>query len=622
MRSVLTVVQAGIECKWTSDTQRLLLEHFDIIQSSPSHIYHSALPLFPSSSWLCGCYSMEPSTVVKVLKGLPTEWGGCYRTVVLRSFTWTLSYHNGTIAIGSGPGDIIILNSTTGTQRAVLSGHTDKVKCVEFSSDGTLLVSGSDDNTVKLWDIQTGGVVKTFSGHTAQVRCVSISMDCTKIASGSRQTICLWDIQTGKCHCTIEGNDLAHQISFPPTNPQHFISVSVFVNNTRVGRVWQWDTDGHQIKPPHDGIGAAFSPDGTQLVSCHKAVVTIWNLNTGAIVSTFCVGDDNTRCCCFSPDGRLVAVAAGSIIYIWNVTSPDPHLVRTFIGHTNKVNSIVFSSPSTLISASLDKSIKFWQVYTSLVEPVLTSPEPTPITLPLVSSISLQVRHGIAISSNAAGIVEIQDIPTSLHGIPAQSLIKDFKYMDTKLVNSRLIFVWYVGEMLNVWNAETEEFMLQLHIPKHNTLDLRISGDGSQIFHIHGDFIQVWDIWTGVTVGSVQYKDLADVELLAVDGSRVWIEYSIRGRIGRISCGWYFRKQDPSPIKLSTSPPARLYLSNTKFWDNNLHRILDTVTGAVVFQLPAQFARPVDVKWKSQYLVISFTSKEELVLELHPTLLQ
>ena len=191
--------------------------------------------------------------MVKVVKGLPTEWGVCSHTVFLNSLTRTISYHDGTIAIGSESGDVIILDSTTGTQRAVLSGHIATVRCVEFSSDGTLLVSGSHDTTVKLWDIQTGGVVRTFSGHTSLVYCVSISVNCTKIVSGSRdQTIHMWDIQTGECHCTIRGNGIAHQIRFSPTNSQYFISTSG-------GRIWQWTTDGHHIMSPHDGFGIAFS---------------------------------------------------------------------------------------------------------------------------------------------------------------------------------------------------------------------------------------------------------------------------------------------------------------------------------------------------------------------------
>ena len=65
-------------------------------------------------------------------------------------------------------------------------------------SDGKLLASGSDDNTVKFWDIQTGGVIKTFHGHTHWVVSVSISADCTRIVSGS------WDEkvrQSTPCVC-------------------------------------------------------------------------------------------------------------------------------------------------------------------------------------------------------------------------------------------------------------------------------------------------------------------------------------------------------------------------------------------------------------------------------------
>ena len=533
----------------------------------------------------------------------------------MSSFTWTISYHSGNIAIGSDSGDIIILDSTTGTQRAVLSGHTDMVSCVEFSSDGSFLVSGSRDKTIKLWDIQTGGAVRTFSGHADDVWCISISVDCTRIVSGSvDHTICLWNIQTGKCYCTLE--EFAHKIKFSPTNPLHFMST--YTDIVGIDKNFQWDTDGHQIKPLYDGCGAAFSPDGIQFVSCHKKVVTIWNLNSEVITSTFHVGGGNTRCCCFSPDSRLVAVTAGNIIQVWNITSSHPHLVRTFIGHVNKVISIVFSSPSTLVSVSFDKSVKFWQVNDLSAEPSTASLES--IVLPLVSSISLQVRDGIVISSDAAGGIKTWDISIGLHGVPTQSSTKDSRCGDTEQVNSRLIFVWYVGEMLKVWNAKKGEFIMQLHIPKHNTLDLRISGDGTKVFHIHNELIQAWDLWTGATIGTAWYFN--NVDLLAVDGSRVWIEYHFRRNDKRKSIGWDFGTLGSSPVGLPTNPPARLFLSNTKIWDTNLCRILDIVTGKVAFQLPAQFGRPIDVQWNGQYLVISVKSKEELVLELHPTLLE
>jgi WD40 repeat protein len=65
---------------------------------------------------------------------------------------------------------------------------------VSFSSDGKRIVSGSADNTVKLWDAQTGQETLTFKGHSDRVSSVSFSPDGKRIVSGSiDKTIKVWD---------------------------------------------------------------------------------------------------------------------------------------------------------------------------------------------------------------------------------------------------------------------------------------------------------------------------------------------------------------------------------------------------------------------------------------------
>ena len=215
------IFQEGDLSQWTTDTQHFLLENFDTICNSPSHIYHSALPFSPSSSWLQKCYGAKLPLMVKVVKGLPTKWGVCSRTVFLDSPIYALSFQNNSIAVGSRSEDIAILDATTGSQTAILSGHTSAVYGLVFSSDGTSLVSGSQDKTVKLWDLQTGGVIKTFSGHTNWVWSVSISADFTTIASGSDdRSIRLWNIQTGECYQTVEQQERVKYVSFSPTDNQ------------------------------------------------------------------------------------------------------------------------------------------------------------------------------------------------------------------------------------------------------------------------------------------------------------------------------------------------------------------------------------------------------------------
>ena len=252
-----------------------------------------------------------------------------------------------------------------------------------FSSDGTSLVSGSDDKTVKFWGVQTGGVVEAFHGHTEGVWSVSISADCTTIASGSDdRAIHLWNIQTGECYHTIKQQSFVGYVNFSPTNPQHFMSICD-------NKLWQWDVNGHQIKPPFGGSYIAFSSDGTQFVSCYSTVVTVQNSDSGVIIAKFQVANGIIKYCCFSPDDMLIAIATYNTVYVWDITNSNPHIIEIFIGHTNDVTSLAFSSPSTLISASHNKLVKFWQIGVSSADLVVIDLVSTPIASPLISSISL-----------------------------------------------------------------------------------------------------------------------------------------------------------------------------------------------------------------------------------------
>jgi len=599
---MFTCVQTGVPHGWTSDSKHFILENFDAISDSPSQIYDSALTLCPSSSWIHEFYTEKFPQKVKVVLG-PAEWGACTRTVSCNNdYTTTLAYWNNTIATGYPGKDITIFDVLTGSQTAVFSGHDKYVHSLAFSSDGTFLVSGSNDNTIKLWDVQTGGVVKTFCGHSKTVLSVSISVDKTTIASGSAdKRICLWNIGTGECQVIKEYNDWIKTVSFSPTNPQLLLSASW--DDT----VQKWDTDGHQIGSPIPGSHVAFSPDGTQFVSCNGSAVTIWNTDSGETVVEVHLTNAKLHYCCFSPDGGFIACAAGHTIYLWDITGPHPHLIKTLVGHIYEVTSLVFSSSLTLISASGDGSIKFWEISASSANPVIPHSAP-------IRAVSLQAKDGLAFSVDSAGVVRTWSILTGFCKESFETQAKDIAVGDIQLLGDRLIIIGYKQDQRTIcmWDAEQGELQT---VGKNSIIPwgLRISGDGSRVFCVDPRDIQAWSIQTGEHTGKINMQSGEPYWLdpLWIDGSKVMV------RCGESSTlGWDFGTPGSTPINISPTPSDRPHLDFIGTRSNtDPIGIEDRITGKMVFQLCGRYAQPSAARWDGQYLIAGYGTGEVLILD-------
>ena len=602
-------VQTGALCQWTTDSQRLILEHFDTINVSPSHIWSSALNFSPSSSWVHQYYSAELSQEVKVVKGFSAGWGVCFRTVLVENRVCSLACWEDTVAVGL-QSDIIILNAVTGSKITVLSGHTDHVPSLAFLPDGTSLVSGSRDKTIKLWDMQTGGVVKTFQGHTGSVSSVSISPNCTTIASASMdRTIHLWDIQTGECHCIIQQERSVRYVCFFPLDPQHFISIS---NN----KVQEWNIYGHKIASEYNGIHIVFSFDGTKFVLCNKGFIQVQSSNSRAVVAKFGIKNSSIHCCCFSPDGRLVAISDDNIVYVWDITSPEPCLIMTFVSHAQSITSLVFSSPTSLISGHGD-SVNFWQIGTSSISPDVADPKSILHTSPIEST-TLQAKDGIAISSDSDGVVKIWDLSTGLCKASFQTPAKGPCPRDVQLIGNRLVLVWYAAEKIHILDVEKGELLQTVDAVLRwvNVYDLRISGDGSKVFCMENGCIYAWYIWTGELMGKVNshHNHYFSVEpILTMDGSKVWVNVP-----GQNIQGWDFGVPDSSSIKYYGEPPNRPHLDfigGIRKKKSILPGIENTITGKELFKLPLRYTKPNDAQWDGQYLVAGYDTGEVLILD-------
>jgi WD40 repeat protein len=176
------------------------------IALSALHVYHSGVVSMPE----CGLRRQATGySTGRLIVERDREWQT--GTIILEGHTGSVnsvafSSDGSRIVSGSHDKTVRIWDAYTGVVQHNLEGHTGFVFSVAFSSDGSRIVSGSFDCTVRIWDAHTGVVQHTLEGHTDWVRSVAFSFDGSRIVSGSHdKTVRIWDAGTGENQHTLEG---------------------------------------------------------------------------------------------------------------------------------------------------------------------------------------------------------------------------------------------------------------------------------------------------------------------------------------------------------------------------------------------------------------------------------
>ncbi|MEO1507241.1 MAG: WD40 repeat domain-containing protein, partial [Cyanobacteria bacterium J06633_23] len=191
------------------------------------------------------------------------------------------------LASGSYDQTVKLWELETGKVQRTLN-HAGRVNAVVFTPNGRYLITGGGDGDIIVWDPETGAEKHRFTGGSGRIVSLAVSADGNLIASGgSNGTIRLWNLEQRRGTATlIESGAQINGLAFSSVNPQHLVS------GDQDGVVALWDiADQSLVRTYKSGTDrvtdVAISPDGQYIASSsYDTNIQIWNLATAVVEQT------------------------------------------------------------------------------------------------------------------------------------------------------------------------------------------------------------------------------------------------------------------------------------------------------------------------------------------------
>jgi WD40 repeat protein len=442
------------------------------------------------------------------------------------------------------------LNPPGGHLLHTFAGHTRRVCAVTLTPDGRLAISGSDDNTLKVWDLESGNELMTLTGHTGSIDAVAVTPDGQRVISGSQdKTLKVWDLESGNEIVTLSAPLSPHisskMIALTPDSGRVVVSYNIAVIpesrwvdtealyrchridnrvyfDNRFLKVWDLNSGNELITLTcHFGSvdAVTITPDGRLAISgSDDKTLKVWDLESGNELMTLTGHTGSVDAVIVTPDGRrVISGSQDKTLKVWDLESGNE--LMTLIGHTGSVDAVIVTPDGhQVISFSSDCSLKIWDLKTGR-NLVTFGGQYVRIR---ANTITLTPDGHRVICGSDDNTLNVWDLES---GNELMTLTGHSDKVNTVAVtpNGRQVISGSDDNTLNVWDLETyqEPETLTGHSDKVNTVAvtpderLAISGSGDKT-------LKIWDLESGRELVTLNgHSGSVDAVAVTPDGRRV-----------------------------------------------------------------------------------------------------
>jgi WD40 repeat protein len=406
--------------------------------------------------------------------------------------------------------------------------HANRVHSAQFSPDGLRILTATMDNTLRVWDAQTGqpltepwkhGNSVVDSGNINESGAVSVqfSRDGTRIVTASADNAAqVWEAQTSPPpKNTLKHGDWVLFAQFSPDGTR-----IVTASKDHTARVWDAQT-GQPVTPPlrHENsvASAQFSPDSTRvLTSSFDNTARVWDARTGQLLTRPMRHQAALYSAQYSPDGTLIATASqDNTARVWDAQTGQP--VTGHLWHQELVNSVRFSPDGKyLVTASKDHTARVWDARTG---------QPATDFLRHGSDVffaEFSPNGKYIVTTSADHTAWVWDARTGQHKTGPfasrnQACIAHFSPDGTRVLTST------DANTAQVWSVRTGQRLTQPLTTRGALFSAQFSPDGKRIVTASRDnTARVWDAETGRPLTEpFKHEDVVLSAQFSPDGKRV-----------------------------------------------------------------------------------------------------
>lgn len=413
------------------------------------------------------------------------------------------------VLTGTSDSKLQLWDIKTGNEELTFTGHTGPIYGMTFTPDNKFVLTSAGDNTVRFWDIKTGQELRRFI-FTSFVHAVAISPDGKWILTGSTDgTIRLWALEA--------------RPSYPILNPGYIVSALAFspdgksiltAGTSSTPRLWNAVTGETLLDFRGDtsyiNYGAAFSPNGKEIVTGSAATVQLWDARTGKGVHQFVADKFGVNDVRFSPNGKYLLTAGKDGIHLWNAKTGE--MIRQF-GDLHDVFRATFSPDGRYVlstaSGTDDGKARLWETSTGQLVHEYQS------TLGPMNGLDFSPDGNYIIADGGDNIVHIWDTQT---GKELRQLIGHTGVIFTEVFSpdGKYIATASVDNTARLWDFRTGQELRRFIGHTAVVENVAFSPDGKHIVTSSDDGTAIlWDVDYHTTMDylcSVLLRDFTEKE--------------------------------------------------------------------------------------------------------------